>query len=121
MHSSFKLHIPRFSSDNFEPNDRRFHYPINLNVTKFADLQVSDMRMQYVIIHSATEVYLDHGSSFYINAMFCENCKINVFASSKENLDYDIRTYPAWKAIVKMIKEKNNEIVIIEIPVTVCK
>lgn len=106
------LFFPRNSSENFIPNDREINYTKVYNILnnkeyiKYDTMNTTKFKDQIQLLISSQNIFLDGGSSLWVNGLFCENSTIYVSKWLSQNL------YQCWD-ILKNIMEKNNNKIII--------
>lgn len=105
------LFLPRNKVENYVPNDRKINYVKIYKILEtkqyieYDTAETNKLCDQIQLVLSSENIYLDYGSSFYVNGFFCKNSTIYV-------INYDNNqfvTYPLFYLIYKiMIEEKNN-------------
>lgn len=102
------LFFPRNKSQNFAVNDRVIQYD---NVYRFLKgkqyieyntLDTDDLKTQLQLLASAKNIFLDYGSSYYVNGIFCKNSNIYISGFM------DQFAYEGNQTIHNFIKTNNN-------------
>ena len=76
------LFFPRNKKENFEANDRNINYSIVNNILKnekyieYDTMETNNFKDQIKLLLSSENIYLDWGSSFFVNGLFCKNSNI---------------------------------------------
>lgn len=108
------LFLPRNNVENYQPNDRIINYTNVYNILKdkehikYNTMDTDDFLTQIQLLSSAKNIYLDYGSSFYVNGLFCTNSKIYI----SDYNHWQVENYRCNQLLVSLIN-KNNEIIIL--------
>ena len=62
---------------------------------------------QIQLLNSSSKIFLDGGSSLWVNGLFCKNSTIYVSKWLNQN------EYECWIIIKKIIENENNKIIIL--------
>ena len=103
------LFFPRNKKENFQANDRDINYNIVYNLLKnekyieYDTMETNDFKDQIKLLLSSENIYLDWGSSFFVNGLFCKNSNIYLSHCILGQLRYN-----GMQTIYNIIKENNN-------------
>jgi len=105
------LFFPRNNSENYKPNDRIMDYS---NVYKLLEgkkyimydtMETTDIKNQIQLLLSSENIYLDYGSSFFVNTLFCRNSNIYIIDINKYLFQFE---YICNKILINFLKNKSN-------------
>lgn len=103
------LFFPRSKLQNFVPNDRIINYEKVYNLlegqkyTEYDTIDTTDLKDQINMLISSDNIFLDWGSSFIVNGLFCKNSNIYLSKCILGQLNYE-----AMNIIYTIHKENNN-------------
>lgn len=103
------LILPRSKSENFVYNNRSLDYSRiykMLNGQKYIEydtINTKDLKDQINLLNSSKNIYMDWGSSFLINSLFCKNSSILISGTMRGQLGLE-----AMKIIYDIHNENNS-------------
>jgi len=110
------LFFPRNKKENFKPNDRLVNY---MNVSKFLKgneyvtyntEDTIDIKDQIQLLLSAENVYLEGGSSYFVNGLFCKDSKLYIYGNVTNSSERNLKTYNLLQLIKDAMVKNNNYI-----------
>jgi len=110
------LFFPRNKKENYKPNDRHINYT---NVSKFLEgtewvtyntEETIDIKDQIQLLLSAENVYLESGSSYLVNGLFCKDSKLYIYGNVTNSSENNLKTYNLLQLIKDSIVKNNNHI-----------
>jgi hypothetical protein len=112
------LFFPRNKKENYTPNNRCVDYSNLYEILKekeyvtYNTLETIDIKDQIQLLLSADNVYLEWGSSFFVNGLFCRDSNLYTYGNVMTDKDKDIffEKYSLTKKISNIIK-RNNDII----------
>lgn len=105
------LFFPRSKLENFVSNDRIIDYTEIYNILKDKEYIEYDtnntiyLKDQIELLNSSKNIYLDWGSSLFVNGLFCNNS--NIFLSGSKGLIGQLN-FEGMRMIYNIHKESNN-------------
>jgi hypothetical protein len=102
------LFLPRNKVQNYVANDRVMNYQSfyqhisGIDYLEYDTQETKDFKEQIKLLQSAKNVYLDYGSSFLVNGLFCDNSNIYITGKSDQHL-----LYPLLTELFTIIQKKN--------------
>lgn len=89
------LFLPRSKNgENYKPNDREINYSHVYDLLKNKEYKEYDIKdtqhfkQQIEILINSKNIYLDGGSSFFVNSIFCKNSDIYIYHYDKNHHIY---------------------------------
>ncbi len=110
------LFLPRSKTENYLPNDYRVDYTNiisllqNKTYTSYDTQETDNFSEQTVLVEKSKNIYLNWGSSFYVNGFFSRASTIYV---EMRSFSYNCDTQFLLCQVIKSIIEKNNKIVLV--------
>jgi len=110
------LFFPRNIKENYKPNDRRIDYT---NVSKFLEgtewvtyntEETIDIKDQIQLLLSAENVYLEGGSSYFVNGLFCKDSKLYIYGNITNSGEHNLKIHNLLQLIKDNIVKNNNDI-----------
>jgi len=110
------LFFPRNKKENYKPNDRHINYT---NVSKFLEgsewvtyntEETIDIKDQIQLLLSAENVYLEGGSAYFVNGLFCKDSKLYIYGNVTNSSENNLKTYNLLQLIKNSIVKNNNDI-----------
>lgn len=110
------LFFPRNKKENFKPNERHINYT---NVSKFLEgneyviyntEETTDIKDQIQLLLSAENVYLEGGSAYFVNGLFCKDSKLYIYGNVTNSAEHNLKTYNLLQLIKDAMVKKNNYI-----------
>jgi hypothetical protein len=104
------LFFPRSKIENYASNDRIMNYEKIYKLlegkkyTEYDTINTVDLKHQIELLVSSKNIFLDWGSSFFVNSLFCNNSNIYITHSMKHQLKYE------GNNIIYNIHTQNNNI-----------
>jgi len=105
------LFFPRNKAQNLSVNNRKINYDRVYNTLKnkqyieYDTMNTEKIIDQINLLVNSKNIFLDYGSSLWVNGIFCENS--NIFVSN--NLDQHNGDYGhCYNTLLEILKEKNN-------------
>ncbi len=111
------LFFPRNKKENLKYNDRTINYqPVHKIIgdkplITYNTLDTNNFIDQINMLINAKNVFLDYGSSLWVNGLFCKNSNIYVSNNLKQHLE-SFNYYKGFLTLLELIKENNNIIFI---------
>lgn len=103
------IFFPRNKRENFTANDRTIDYIgvykllKNKGYVEYDTMNTDNLKNQFELLLSGKNIYLDWGSSFFVNGLFCKNSNIYISQCLTSQLSYNGMT-----TIYNLIKKNNN-------------
>lgn len=107
------LFFPRSQKENYMPNDRNINYDRAYKLLKdkiyttYDTINTTNLKDQIDMLVLSQHVYLDFGSSFFVNGLFCTNSTIFVSAT----MEFQRRECQYISLLEEINREFNNVIV----------
>ena len=113
-HISYKktidnLFLPRNKVENYVPNDRIIQYEHiydilkNQEYTTYDTMNTVNFTDQVKLLASAKNIYLDYGSSYWVNSLFCKDSHIYVSGIIQHQLEHQ-----CFKILYDIITKSNT-------------
>lgn len=106
------LFFPRNKLQNYKSNDRINNYDCvfkiikNEKYTEYDTINTVNFLDQIKLILSTENLFLDYGSSLWVNGLFCKNTKIYAVNNLNQHT-----VWKGWDVIIKIMENNNNKIV----------
>ena len=106
------LFFPRSKIENFVYNDRIINYEKvykllqGKSYTEYDTVHKNDLKKQIELLVSSKNIFLDWGSSFCVNVLFCKNSTI--FISNKVEQH---TIYQSYQALIEMNEMNENKLI----------
>jgi hypothetical protein len=110
------LFLPRSKTENYLPNDRAVDYTSiikllhNKKYTSYDTQETDNFLEQIVLLEKSKNIYVNWGSSFYVNGFFSRASTIYV---EMNGFTYNCDAPFLLCQVIKSIIEKNNKIVLV--------
>jgi hypothetical protein len=107
------LFFPRNKVENYLPNDRVYNYDKtkklleNKQYIEYDTMCTDDFKDQIQLLASSKNIFLDYGSSFIINSLFCKDSTIYVLNPCHSTLQFKCH-----RILLDIIQNKNNNKII---------
>jgi len=82
---------------------------------KYDNSAVENICEQFAMISKSKELFIDYGSAFWVNVMFCTNATIYI-TDENDNMAWQYERFQAFHVLLAMIKRRNNTIVNLHFP-----
>jgi hypothetical protein len=110
------LFLPRSKIENYLPNDRQVDYANiyallnNKEYVSYDTQETDNFREQVILLEKSKNIYINWGSSFYVNGFFSIN---SILYIAMNGFNYNCDTSFILCQIIKGIIEKRNKIVLV--------
>jgi len=106
------LILPRNTKENLVTNDRRIDYSKvyrelqNSKYISYNTMDTKDFNDQITLLTMSKNIFLDYGSSLWVNGFFCKDSNIYVLNDLGQH-----NIYKGWIEIIKVILSNNNKLI----------
>ena len=69
-----------------------------------------DIKDQIQLLLSAENVYLEGGSSYFVNGLFCKDSELYIYGNITTNAESNIKSYNMLQLIKDVIVRNDNDI-----------